>query len=234
LDITKDGTIYWSDGSSTGTIEKMWPEALGHPTGRLLKYEPSKNKTTVLLNNIHFANGVQLSVNEDFVVVGESVTCQVKRYYLKGPKKGQSDIFVSGLPGIPDNIRSNGKGGFYVTLFHPRIETGLEGNPLARKFLARSLYLFDYITTRLYNTFPSEFTKWLNQLILLATEVRHDVPGSNGFVVELNEKGEIIRSLQSTNGALHGISQVTVGEKFTYFASPGDVKIWYIETKDLN
>lgn len=39
------------------------------------------------------------------------------RYYLKGEKKGESDIFVAGLPGYPDNIRSNGKGGFYVALY---------------------------------------------------------------------------------------------------------------------
>ena len=28
-----------------------------------------------------------------------------------------NDIFFDGLPGTPDNIRSNGKGGFYVSLF---------------------------------------------------------------------------------------------------------------------
>jgi len=44
------------------------------------------------------------------------------RYYLKGVKKGQSDIFIDGLPGYPDNIRSNTKGGFYVSLYKPRLE----------------------------------------------------------------------------------------------------------------
>lgn len=39
------------------------------------------------------------------------------RYYLKGEKKGESDTFVDGLPGYPDNIRSNGRGGFFVVLF---------------------------------------------------------------------------------------------------------------------
>ena len=38
------------------------------------------------------------------------------RYYLKGEKAGQTDVFVAGLAGYPDNIRSNGKGGFYVAI----------------------------------------------------------------------------------------------------------------------
>ena len=41
------------------------------------------------------------------------------RYYLKGSKAGTHDVFVDGLPGMPDNLRPNGKGGFYITLFAP-------------------------------------------------------------------------------------------------------------------
>ena len=44
---------------------------------------------------------------------------RIFRYYLKGPKAGTHDVFVDGLPGMPDNIRPNGKGGFYITLFAP-------------------------------------------------------------------------------------------------------------------
>lgn len=43
------------------------------------------------------------------------------RYYVKGTKKGQSDFFVENLPGLPDNIRSNGKGGFYIVMSAARI-----------------------------------------------------------------------------------------------------------------
>jgi len=34
LDISKDGTIYWSDGTTTATLETMWYELMGHPSGR--------------------------------------------------------------------------------------------------------------------------------------------------------------------------------------------------------
>lgn len=43
------------------------------------------------------------------------------RYYLKGETKGKSDIFIDRLPGLPDNVRPNGKGGFYIVLISPRV-----------------------------------------------------------------------------------------------------------------
>jgi len=85
-----------------------------------LKYDPTTKKTTVLLKGLHFANGVQLSQNEDFVIVAESCQSRLVRYYLKGNKKGQSDLFIDGLPGLPDNIRSDGKGGILVSLIAAR------------------------------------------------------------------------------------------------------------------
>ena len=39
------------------------------------------------------------------------------RYYLKGPKEGQWDIFISNLPGIIDNVTPSKKyGGFWITI----------------------------------------------------------------------------------------------------------------------
>lgn len=48
------------------------------------------------------------------------VACYSFRYYLRGDKKGTTEVFNDGLPGSPDNIRSNGKGGFYISLIAPR------------------------------------------------------------------------------------------------------------------
>lgn len=62
------------------------------------------------------------------------------RHYLKGPKRGQTDVFVDGLPGIPDNIRSNGKGGFYVNLVAertPEVTPKNETNEFITKILTK-------------------------------------------------------------------------------------------------
>lgn len=47
---------------------------------RLLKYDPRTKSSTVLMREIHFANGVQLSQNEDFVLVSETAKSRVLRY----------------------------------------------------------------------------------------------------------------------------------------------------------
>ena len=49
------------------------------PTGRLVKFDPKTKKNTVLIDKIHFANGVQLSQNEDFVLVCETMKARVLR-----------------------------------------------------------------------------------------------------------------------------------------------------------
>lgn len=67
---------------------------------RLFHYDAAKNKSKVLLDGLWFANGVALSPKEDFVLVSETARSQIRRYYLKGEKKGTDDIFVDGLPGI--------------------------------------------------------------------------------------------------------------------------------------
>jgi len=44
---------------------------------RLLRYDPLRNSTEVLLENLHFANGVQLSRYEDFVLVAETTRARI-------------------------------------------------------------------------------------------------------------------------------------------------------------
>jgi adipocyte plasma membrane-associated protein len=72
-----------------------------NPSGRLSHFDRKTGKITVLLDNLFFANGVALSPNEDFIVVAETHASRIQRYWLNGPKKGQLEPFVEGLPGIP-------------------------------------------------------------------------------------------------------------------------------------
>ena len=39
---------------------------------RLIKYDPASNRTEVLIKGLFFANGVQLSRKEDYVLVAET------------------------------------------------------------------------------------------------------------------------------------------------------------------
>lgn len=92
------------------------------PTGRLFRYDLSTKKLTMLLKGLYFANGVTLSPKEDFVLVNETSHYRTRRYWLKGEKKGKSDIFTRNYPGYPDNIRPRKGGGYWVALASPRLK----------------------------------------------------------------------------------------------------------------
>lgn len=86
----------------------------GEATGRLLRYDPSTNSTTVLASGMAFPNGVALSADGTHVVVAETTRCRLLRHWLRGPAAGTTEPFAD-LPGYPDNVRraSAGAGGNY-------------------------------------------------------------------------------------------------------------------------
>ena len=57
--------------------------------GRLLCYDPATRKATTLLRGLNFANGVAVSHDQTYVLVNETGSYRVVRYWLEGPKKGQ-------------------------------------------------------------------------------------------------------------------------------------------------
>ncbi|XP_026656672.1 protein STRICTOSIDINE SYNTHASE-LIKE 3-like [Phoenix dactylifera] len=116
LDIDEEGNIYFTD-SSTNYQRRNFMQLVfsGEPSGRLLKYNPVTNETTVLLRNLQFPNGVSLSKDGSFFVFCEGSRGRLSRYWLKGEKAGTSDIFAI-LPGFPDNVRTNEKGEFWVAI----------------------------------------------------------------------------------------------------------------------
>ncbi len=122
LDIAKDGTVYFTDATSKYSHSNYLLDAIEHGTnGRLLAYEPSSKKTTVLLDGLSFANGVAVSPDQSFVLVCETWKYRIRRYWLEGPKGGETDIFIDNLPGFPDGVSSNGRDRFWVALVSPRI-----------------------------------------------------------------------------------------------------------------
>jgi sugar lactone lactonase YvrE len=140
LDIARDGMIYFSDAS-----DKFGPNAYlldmleGRPHGRLLKYDPATKQVTKLLGDLHFANGIALSQNEDFLLVNETYRFRIVRYWLTGERAGTSEVFIDNLPGYPDNITSNRKGTFWLALFTIRNDDAdkLSPRPFVKSMLAK-------------------------------------------------------------------------------------------------
>ena len=124
LDIAPDGSIWFSDASArwgvqTGGLMDYWES---RPTGRLLRHDPASGATTVALDSLDFANGVAVGPEGAWVLVNETMSGRIRRFWVRGPRAGRSEIFVDGLPGMPDNLAYDGNGIFWVALFAPRTE----------------------------------------------------------------------------------------------------------------
>ena len=68
----------------------------------LLRSQTKKVKT--LIDGTYFGNGVVLSKDESFVLMTETTKYRVLRYWLKGEKAGQTEVFADNLPGFPNGI----------------------------------------------------------------------------------------------------------------------------------
>lgn len=89
LDIAADGTIYFTDASYKFSPAELKADFLEHrPNGRLLAFDPKTKQTRVVLRDLYFANGVAVSPDQSFVLVNETATYSIRRFWLKGEKQG--------------------------------------------------------------------------------------------------------------------------------------------------
>ncbi|XVF62271.1 hypothetical protein PTKIN_Ptkin08bG0204100 [Pterospermum kingtungense] len=117
VDVAKDGVIYFTDASQKYSFHEFARDVFeGRPYGRLLSYDPVSKRTQVLLTDIYFPNGVAVSPNQEYLVFCETSMRRCKKYYIQGNKKGHVEKFIDNLPGMPDNIRYDGEGHYWIAL----------------------------------------------------------------------------------------------------------------------
>jgi len=88
----------------------------GRATGALLRYDMELGETTLLMSNLHFANGVAVSELGDYVLVAETSALRVVKYFVSN---GSSEILIDSLPGYPDGLCRSEDGTFWVALIVP-------------------------------------------------------------------------------------------------------------------
>lgn len=89
--------------------------AMGDETGRLLRYDRRRRRVAVLQAGLSYPNGVAVSADGTHVVVAHTALCELRRYWVRGARAGTSETFAE-LPGYPDNVRADGRGGYWVAL----------------------------------------------------------------------------------------------------------------------
>lgn len=178
LDIAEDRTIYFTDTSSKWQrYQHDYSVLEGDNTGRLLAYHPKTGEMEVLIDGLHFASGVQISPEGDYVLVVELGASRIMKYYLKGELKGKSEVFIQNLPGFPDHIRLNSRGGYWLGIATMRTDFFdlMQQYPRAKNFIAKVVSL-----------------PWL----VTNTAVKY------GLLLELDESGNITRSFHDPTGSV--------------------------------
>ena len=118
--LAADGTIYFSDSSQRFSLEHWKADLLEHSgTGRLLRRDPAGH-TSVVVDHLHFANGVALATDESFVVVAETGAYRLTRLWLTGERAGTVDRLMDNMPAFPDNLAVGSDGLTWIAMGSPR------------------------------------------------------------------------------------------------------------------
>ena len=191
LDIANDGTIYFTDTSTFPLAEYTLDILESRPKGRLFSYNPKTKQVRLLLEGLYFANGVALSEDESFVLVNETSRYRTRRYWLKGPRAGEDDIFLDNLPGFPDNLHRGTNGIIWNALVSPRKPE------------------VDFVMR-----YPP-----LRRLLYRIPEQLQPKPTHYGIVLGFNQEGEIVHNFQDPSGHFGEITGATEHDGYLYLGS---------------
>ncbi len=190
VDKGPDGTIFFTDASQRHHVHDANYDIFEHQrTGRVLTYK--EGVTKVLMTDLQFANGVKLSHDRRSLLVNETGERRILRHWLKGPKKGTTVDFVSGLPGHPDNIDRGEDGLYGVALAAP-----------ASKML------------NLVAAWPR-----VRKAIYRLPRAALPLPPRHGWVMAFDEKGKVVHDLQDVSGRLAITTSATPHDGWLYMGS---------------
>ena len=170
-----DGVIWFTNASQrVGVHRYMYDFLEASRTGEVIRFDPATGETT------RFADGLALGPDDNFLLGNETGTGVIHRFWLRGDREGERDVFASELPGHPDNLSFNGRDTFWVAM------PVLRGGPLEQ--LGEK--------------------PWLRRLLGALPQAWLVPPDRHAFVIGLSLEGELVHNLQWTEGTLHSITSV--------------------------
>lgn len=178
LDIDADDIVYFTHASTKWNKVQFTEEILEHrPHGSIWSYDLITGDATLLVDEVHFPNGLTLGEDESYLVFVELLKYRVMRYALQGNTTGEITQLIENIPGFPDNITYNGADTFWLAL---------ASGPSARQSIDSLL--------------PNPF---LLRMIYRLPEFLRPAPDTHGYVLGYNLDGNVIYNLQDPDGDLY-------------------------------
>ncbi|XP_067122041.1 adipocyte plasma membrane-associated protein-like [Centruroides vittatus] len=225
LTMDEEGNIYITDASAKWEVDEvLYISAEFDKSGRVIKFNPKTNEAEVVMRNIGFPNGIQISDRGDFILVSEIIERRILRYYLKGAKKGTTDVFVDNLPGEPDNIRPSSRGGYWVAMAvarnstHPLVVDRLLEYPLILKYMVKMMFAVGSFLQRVADYLPfASFRRFA--FLIRSGRFGEDLFYMPGMVLELDSEGKIVRNFFSPDEKIKFPAEVLEYNKHLYVGS---------------
>ncbi|XP_071962081.1 adipocyte plasma membrane-associated protein-like [Antedon mediterranea] len=203
-DIVKgsDRTIFFTDSSHKWQRREFGYIIMENENcGRVSWFDEKTNQMDSFLNKAYFPNGMAIGPDGEYLLFCETTRFRVHKYYLKGEKAGQTETFISNLPGFPDNISPSSSGGFWIGLAYPGARSG-------------SMPVIDFLYQH----------PWIRNMIAKVIDPRtlfRFIP-KYGLIIEVNQKGEIVQSLHDPTGeVVSSVSEVLDTGNELYLGSFG-------------
>jgi len=196
--IAADGRMYFTDATrrfspaELGTFDAALLDVLEHScTGRVLVHEPASGRTSVLMQNLCFPNGVALSGGEQHLFIAETGEYRIWKVAVTGRNldartlaatgDARARVIAANLPGFPDNLTRSADGRLWTGLTKPRsaVIDGMSGRP------------------------------WLRAVTLRLPSSLWPIPAAYGHVIAFDEEGRVLADLQDPSGRIAETSGVT-------------------------
>jgi len=149
LEISEDGNrIYFSEPFSYGHAS-MGGGTIGEAVtlannGRLWRHDLVSGETRLVAEGFNFVDGVLYDLHpgkerEQSMLVSQTASFKLTRFHLRGPKAGQSEILIEGLPGMADGIDRDENGNIWTGLIKMRSDASdwIHANPWIKPLMLR-------------------------------------------------------------------------------------------------
>lgn len=159
----------------------------------------------LVLDGLNFANGVAVSEDQRYLLINETGSYRILRYWLSGPDQGRREVIIDNLPGFPDNINNGLNGKFWVGLIAPRNE------------------LLDQMAPK----------PWLRKLVQrLPASVRPQAAPSS-HVIAITGDGEVLMNLQDTSARLPALTGVFETRDVLWLSTLFGNRVGRLDKQDL-
>lgn len=197
--VAPNGRIYLTEASRKfaaaergGTLEASLLDLLEHGGhGLLIEFDPATGAATVLVDGLNFANGVAVSPDGQFLLLAETGSYRILKYWLQGDRAGSTEVIIDNLPGFPDNINNGRNGRYWIGLIAPRnaLLDKYSDRPFVRKVMQR-----------------------------LPTFLRPK-PEYYSHVIAIDGNGEVLMSLQDPDGLFPMLTGALESESILYLTT---------------